>query len=61
MALTTAEVLALATEVQELGAAVAQAKAVESAHRKRVSKEEARKIALLASKLALRLIVDVLD
>jgi len=61
MALTTKEVLALGEEVAALGQIVHDARQVESENGKRLSKHEKGKIALGAAKLALKLVIDVID
>lgn len=61
MSLTTTEALSLAQDVQALGQEVLEARSAESESGKRLSQAERRRIALSACKLALKLIIDVLD
>ena len=61
MPLDSAEVLDLASEVQELGQVVKEARDLSSEGGRRLSKGERRDIAMRAAKLALRLIIDSLD
>jgi hypothetical protein len=61
MSLTAEEVLDLASEVHALGQAVAEARDPSSERGKRLSRTERKRIAMQAAKLALRLVIDLLD
>lgn len=61
MALSPNEVLNLTDEVRELGASILEARQAESTGGKKITKDEARKIAIKAAKLALKLIINILD
>ena len=61
MTLTAEEVLDLADEVHVLGQVVKDARDVSSEGGRRLSRGERRDIAMRAAKLALRLVIDLLD
>lgn len=61
MSLDAAEVLNLASEVHALGQTVAEARSAESEGGRRLSKNERRRIAMRAARIALQLVTDLLD